>query len=190
MAHRKGTSLPYAQTRPLTHAAKALDTRPYNPFPERSQMPSTIEQILPDREALKNVEREYLNSNGSACRKISSIAGRHADSVDPRRLHRDMERMLADRSIQQFDTRTQPANTEERRRRLIYNQLPHADAELGMPRDAQDLIPAFLSQRIPIHAVHSRINMLGCYKSADLVENLCALVTTLSRLLYQTPVAA
>ena len=40
----------------------------------------------------------------------------------------------------------------------------------------QDLIPAIASQSIPIHAVHSGIEVFGSHKTADLVENLCALV--------------
>jgi len=40
----------------------------------------------------------------------------------------------------------------------------------------KDLISAIPSQRIPIHAVHSGIKVLGSDKAADLVENLCALV--------------
>jgi hypothetical protein len=94
------TSLPYAPTRPLPHAAKALDTQTYNPFPERSQMPSTIEQILPDRKALKNVEREYPTAPSAEKYRLAQadtlIRLTHGGSIE------EMERMLADRSIQQL----------------------------------------------------------------------------------------
>ena len=39
-----------------------------------------------------------------------------------------------------------------------------------------DLVPALPNQSTPIDAVHSGIEVLGCYESADLVENLCAVV--------------
>jgi len=39
-----------------------------------------------------------------------------------------------------------------------------------------DLVPALPNQSIPVHAVHSGIEVFGSYKAADLVENLCSLV--------------
>jgi hypothetical protein len=40
----------------------------------------------------------------------------------------------------------------------------------------QNLLPSTLSQRLPVHAIHGGIEMLGLHQSADLVENLRALL--------------
>jgi hypothetical protein len=40
----------------------------------------------------------------------------------------------------------------------------------------QDLISAIASQGVPIHTVHSGIEMFGRYQPANFIENLCAVV--------------
>jgi hypothetical protein len=39
----------------------------------------------------------------------------------------------------------------------------------------ENLVATVLSQRIPIHSAHGRVEVFGFHQATDLVENLCAL---------------